>query len=153
VREQVLFLLAKMIEDLDCAAGAMIATEVLANDPQNPRAVRVFDGAGNNILTLNRTPASESEVLGEPVDVHLDPDRDSKIAQFFYHLKKARQLAPQIRFDQYGPDSETKVAILFNRLTESRKHMRGLCEHVGPRFLACLKDVRRLTRELAPLKQ
>ena len=89
--------------------------------------------------------------LGEPIDVHLDPDRDSKIAQFFYHLIKARQLAQQIPFSQYGPESETKVGIFFNRLAESRKFMHGLCEQVGPRFLANLKDVRRLTRELAPL--
>jgi hypothetical protein len=128
------------------------STDVLANDPQNPRAVRVLDGAGNNILTLKREPASESEVLGEPIDVQLDPERESKIEQFFYHLKKARQLAPEIHFSQYGPESDTKIGIFFNRLAESRKLMRGLCERVGPRFLASLKDVRRLTRELAPVK-
>ena len=113
-----------------------------------------FDGAGNNILTFKREPASESEVLGEPIDVQLDPDREGKISQFFYHLTKARQLAQEIHFSQYGPESETKPAILFNRLAESRKFLRGLCEHgeceqVGPQFLANLKDVRRLTRELA----
>ena len=147
-----------MNDDDDMFYGAAIAADVLENDPLNPRAIRVFDGAGNNILTLKREPASESEVLGEPVDVHLDPDRDSKISQFFYHLKMARQLAQQIRFSQYGPESETKPAILFNRLAKSRKFLRGLCEHgereqVGPEFLANLKDVRRLTRELAPLKR
>jgi hypothetical protein len=140
------------LENDDWACGAMIASDVLENDPQNPRAVRVFDGAGNKILTFERKPASESEVLGEPIDVQLDPDRESKIQQFFYHLIKARQLAQEIHFSQYGPESETKVGIFFNRLAESRKLMRGLCERVGPRFLANLKDVRRLTRELAPIK-
>jgi hypothetical protein len=148
-----------MSDDLDYANGdldygAMLAADVLANDPHNPRAVRVFDGAGNKILTLKRKPASESEVLGEPiVDVHLDPDRESKIAQFFYHLVKTRQFMSEIHFSQYGPESETKAGIFFNRLAETRKLMRGLCEQVGPRFLASLKDVRRLTRELAPLKK
>jgi hypothetical protein len=140
------------LENDDWACGAVIAADVLENDPLNPRAVRVFDGAGNNILTLTREPASESEVLGEPTDVQLDPDRESKIAQFFYHLVKARRLAQEIHFSQYGPESETKVGIFFNRLAETRKLMRGLCERVGPRFLANLKDVRRLTRELAPVK-
>jgi len=140
------------LENDDWACGAVIAADVLENDPQNPRAVRVFDGAGNKILTFEREPASESEVLGEPIDVHLDPDRESKIAQFFYHLVKARQLAQEIHFSQYGPEAETNVGIFFNRLAESRKLMRGLCERVGPRFLANLKDVRRLTRELAPVK-
>ena len=83
--------------------GAMIAADVLENDPQNPSAVRVFDGAGNNILTFKRKPASESEVLGEPIDVQLDPDRDSKIAQFFYHLTKARQLAQADTFLSVWP--------------------------------------------------
>jgi len=137
-------------DDLNC--GAMLAADVLARDRTKPRAVNVRDGAGNVILTLKRKPASESEVLGEPIDVHLDPDRESKISQFFFHLVKARQLAKEIHFSQYGPESETKVGIFFNRLAETRKHLHGLCERVGPRFLENLKDVRRLTRELAPIK-
>jgi hypothetical protein len=140
------------LENGDWACGSMIAADVLENDPQNPRAVRVLDGAGNRILELKRKPASESEILGEPIDVQLDPDRESKIEQFFYHLIKARQLAQEIHFSQYGPESETKIGIFFNRLSESRKFMHGLCEEVGPDFLANLKDVRRLTRELSPIK-
>jgi hypothetical protein len=33
-----------------------------------------------------------SEILGEPVDVHLDPGRDAKVEAFFYHLVQARAL-------------------------------------------------------------
>ena len=44
--------------------------------------------------------------------------------------------------DQKSPTCHYQILLL----------MRGLCERVGPRFLANLKDVRRLTRELAPIK-
>ena len=135
-------------DDLDY--GAIIAADVLANDPQNPRAVRVFDAGGTNILTLKRKPASESEVLGEPVDVFLDPDRESKVGRFFYHLKEARTLMREIHFASDGPDSETTVGLFFNKLATTKKLLRSSTGRVAPSLFASLTDVRRLTRELVP---
>jgi hypothetical protein len=111
--------------------------------------VRVFDVAGNNIVTLTRKPASESEILGDPVDVHLDYDRASKVEAFFYNLEKVRALMREIRFARYGPDSETKVGIFFNRLADVR-HLLRKSRRLGPSFFAGLTDLRRLARELAP---
>jgi hypothetical protein len=117
----------------DVAWGTAIATEILANEPGNPCAVRVFDIAGNNIVTLTRKAASESEILGEPIDVHLDPGRDAKVEAFFYHLVQARALMREIRFARYGLDSETKVGIFFNRLANVKNLMRD-SRRFGPSF-------------------
>ena len=111
--------------------------------------IRVYDAAGKNILTLKRKAASESEILGDPVDVHLDPDRASKVEAFFYHLVQARALMWEIRFARYGPDSETKVGTFFNRLADVKNLMRN-SRRLGPSFFAGLTDLRRVARELAP---
>jgi hypothetical protein len=155
----------------DIAWATAIASEILANDPGNPRAVRVFDAAGKKIVTLNRKAASESEVLGDPIDVHLDPDREAKIQNFFYHLKAARALMREIRFSP-EEEPESLTARLFNRLQDSRRWMRELTpvfqgtleygrkqlieEIMQPRrqavreYLKNLAEVRGLARRLVP---
>jgi len=137
----------QMNDDVDW--GTAIAAEILANEPKTPAAVRVFDAAGKNILTFKCKAASESEILGDPVDVHLDPDRASKVEAFFYHLVQVRALIREIHFARYGPDSETKVGTFFNRLADV-KNLLCNSRRLGPSFFAGLTDLRRLTRELVP---
>jgi len=103
--------------DAETDAFSAACAELAA--PHNPCSVRVFESEGKNIMTLKRTPSSESEVLGRPSEIYFERSHRRtmmRINSFMNQIRELRRLSREMNLDAENPDTGKKAGLYMRAL-------------------------------------